>query len=205
MRIPRRRCGRGSRSGLVRLHHRLDHAADLSADGGDPGDQRPLDGAWDSREFVPALPELAAASHRGAAVHRKYDQYRSRPQRDGRCDQTPDRRSRIALRRRIRDDLRRRHRVHQLRPLRLCVEMDDAELVSLCCGAVCRTRALGGRARRSVRAADHVERRVLHHACRHPGHHDLALPFLLASLAGSGRRADEPTERTIGASAEAGH
>src|SRR5262249_55957989 len=147
---------------------------------------------------------LAFASDRAAAIHREYDQYRSRPQRDGGRDETPNRWTRPSLRLSLRGSLCRRDRVHQLRPLRLRLEMDDAGPVRLYRSAVCCKGGLDRRDHRNTPAADYVERRVLYHPRCHPGHDDLALSVLLASLAGGGGCKGKPAAKAAGAGATAG-
>ena len=92
----------------ARLRHRLDHAADVSADGGDPGNLRAgraRHRAGHLRQCLPALFDVAAQCRGGAAVHRQHHQHRRRSRRDGGCDQAPDRRSRHALCGGVRGDI----------------------------------------------------------------------------------------------------
>ena len=92
----------------ARLRHRLDHAADLSADGGDPGNfraGRPRHRPRHIGQCVPALFAVAAQCGGGAAVHRQHHQHRGRSRRHGGRDQTADRRPQHRLRAGVRRDL----------------------------------------------------------------------------------------------------
>ena len=119
----------------TRLRHRLDHAADLSADGGDPGNLRPgrpRHRARHIRQCVPALSGCAAQRRGGAAVHRQHHQHRGRSRRHGGCHQAADRRPRHRLCRVLWRDLGRGADLPRLQALCRGAEMADAQPVRLC-------------------------------------------------------------------------
>lgn len=179
------------------LRHRLDHAADVSADGRDPGNfraRRPRHRPRHIGQCVPALFAMAAQRGRGAAVHRQHHQHRRRPRRDGGCHQAADRRPQHHLRAVVRCHVGRGADLARLQALRGGAEMVDAELVRLCrCAGLCQG-IVGRGAGRHPRSAHELERRLFHHHRRHPRHHDLALFVLLAGFAGgrgSARRCNQ--------------
>ena len=172
----------------ARLRHRLDHDADVSADGGDPGNfraGRPRHRPRHFRQCVPALFVLVAPCGGDVAVRRQHHQHRRRSRRDGGCQQTADRRPQHHLCPAVRRDLGGGADLPRLRSLRLGIEMADAQPVCLCRGARLRQCVVGRGARGHPRSAHDLECRLLHHHRRDPRHHDLALSVLLAGLAGS--------------------